>query len=150
MFDNKSIEKIKEKLIERNEKLSIAESVTAGFLQAAMASAEVALKFFEGGITTYNINQKVKHLKVDKNNAEECNCVSEQTANEMASGVCALFGTDWGIAVTGYRSRVIQARWSFYNFIIVGSSSYSNPGDFLDRSCAACGDLHCNGNYTSA
>jgi len=119
MFDNKSIEKIKEKLIERNEKLSIAESVTAGFLQAAMASAEFALKFFEGGITTYNINQKVKHLKVDKNNAEECNCVSEQTANEMASGVCALFGTDWGIAVTGYSTSVPESNFKLFAYFSI-------------------------------
>ena len=85
MFNSKLIDRIKENLIGRNEKLSVAESVTAGFLQAAMASAEMALKFFEGGITTYNINQKVTHLRIDKKKGEECNCVSEQTANEMAA-----------------------------------------------------------------
>jgi nicotinamide-nucleotide amidase len=114
MFDNKSIEKIKDKLIERNEKLSVAESVTAGFLQAAIASAELALKFFEGGITTYNINQKVRHLGIDKKKGEECNCVSEQTANEMALGVCELFGTDWGIAITGYATTVPESDFKLY------------------------------------
>ena len=114
MFDSKIIDKIKDKLIERNEKLSVAESVTAGFLQAAIASAEVALKFFEGGITTYNINQKVRHLGIDKKKGEECNCVSEQTANEMALGVCELFGTDWGIAITGYATTVPESDFKLF------------------------------------
>jgi nicotinamide-nucleotide amidase len=114
MFDSKAIDKIKEKLIGRNEKLSVAESVTAGFLQAAIASAEMALKFFEGGITTYNINQKVRHLKIDRKKGEACNCVSEQTANEMALGVCELFGTDWGIAVTGYATAVPESDFKLF------------------------------------
>ena len=114
MFNSKLIDRIKENLIGRNEKLSVAESVTAGFLQAAMASAEMALKFFEGGITTYNINQKVTHLRIDKKKGEECNCVSEQTANEMALGVCELFGTDWGIAITGYATSVPESDFKLF------------------------------------
>lgn len=109
MFNDKAIERIKEKLLGEKQTLSVAESVTAGFFQAAMASAEFALKFFEGGITTYNIQQKVRHLKVDKKKAEESNCVSAQTANEMAMGVCELFGTDWGIAITGYATPVPES-----------------------------------------
>ena len=114
MFNSKLIDRIKENLIGRNEKLSVAESVTAGFLQAAMASAEMALKFFEGGITTYNINQKVTHLRIDKKKGEECNCVSEQTANEMALGVCELFGTEWGIAITGYATSVPESDFKLF------------------------------------
>jgi nicotinamide-nucleotide amidase len=114
MFNSKAIDRVKENLIERNEKLSVAESVTAGFLQAAMASAEMALKFFEGGITTYNINQKVRHLGIDKKKGEECNCVSEQTANEMALGVCELFGTEWGIAITGYATTVPESDFKLF------------------------------------
>jgi nicotinamide-nucleotide amidase len=109
MFNTGIIDSIKEKLIARQEKLSVAESVTAGFLQAAAASADHALQFFEGGITTYNINQKVRHLKIDRKKGEECNCVSEQTANEMALGVCEHFGTDWGIAITGYATPVPES-----------------------------------------
>jgi nicotinamide-nucleotide amidase len=92
MFDSKAINTIRDTLIERKESLSVAESVTSGFLQASLATAEKALQFFEGGITTYNINQKVKHLHIDKEKGEACNCVSEEIANEMAKGVCRLFG----------------------------------------------------------
>lgn len=136
MFDNKAIDKIKEKLIERSEKLSVAESVTAGFLQAAMASAEVALKFFEGGITTYNINQKVRHLKIDDDKGEETNCVSEQTANEMALGVCDLFGTDWGIAVTGYATAVPESDFKLFAWFSVcynGKTIHAEKIDLNDE-----------------
>ena len=114
MFDSKVIDEIKNRLIERNEKLSVAESVTAGYLQAALASASLALKFFEGGITTYNINQKVRHLKIDRSAGEACNCVSEQTANEMALGVCELFGTEWGISITGYATTVPESDFKLF------------------------------------
>lgn len=119
MFDTGAIEKIKEKLIQLNEKVSVAESVTAGFLQAAIASADTALKFFEGGITAYNINQKVRHLHIDKHKAEECNCTSEQTANEMAVGVCQLFGTDWGISITGYNTAVPESDFRLFAYFSI-------------------------------
>ena len=116
MFNDKAIVVIKENLIRRNEKVSVAESVTAGLLQAALASGELALKFFEGGITTYNIDQKVRHLNIDRRNGEACNCVSEQTANEMARGVCVLFGTDWGISVTGYATAVPESNFKLFAY----------------------------------
>ena len=119
MFNSETIERIKEQLINSKQKLSVAESVTAGFLQAALASAELALQFFEGGITTYNIDQKVRHLGIDRKNGEECNCVSEQTANEMAMGVCKLFGTDWGIAITGYATSVPESGYKLFAFFSV-------------------------------
>lgn len=118
-FDTKAIDVIRDTLIENNQKLSVAESVTAGLLQAAMATAERALKFFEGGITTYNINQKVKHLHINREAGERCNCVSEQTVNEMALGVCRLFQTDWGIAVTGYATAVPESGHKLFAYYAI-------------------------------
>jgi len=53
-----------------------------------MFNAEFALQFFEGGIKAYNLHQKFRHLEIDRKKGEECNCVSEQTSNELALGVC--------------------------------------------------------------
>ena len=119
MFNQEKIDDIRNRLVTRSEKLSVAESVTAGLLQAAFASAETALKFFEGGITTYNIHQKVKHLQIDKANAAASNCVSEQTATEMAHGVCRLFGTDWGIGITGYATRVPESDFKLFAYFSI-------------------------------
>jgi PncC family amidohydrolase len=130
MFDTTAIETIKRVLLKKKEKLAVAESVTAGFLQAAMATAELALQFFEGGITTYNIHQKVRHLKIDKKRGEECNCVSMETANEMAAGVCELFGADWGISVTGYATAVPESTFKIFAYY---SICYHGKIKFTER-----------------
>jgi PncC family amidohydrolase len=80
----------------------VGESVTAGLLQTALASAENATAFFQGGITTYNAKQKYTHLHVNLQHAVSCNCVSEKVALEMALGVSRSFLSDWGIGITGY------------------------------------------------
>lgn len=82
--------------------IAVAESVTSGHLQAALSTAEDASIFFQGGITAYNIHQKFTHLQVDPTDAISCNCVSRQVSEEMAENVCSLFGSDWGIGITGY------------------------------------------------
>ncbi len=106
IFDIDMIRQLSRELSRRRETVAVAESVTAGLLQNAFAGCENASEFFQGGITTYNADQKYKHLHVDIVNALKCNCVSEQTAVEMASNVSRLFGTNWGIAVTGYASAL--------------------------------------------
>ena len=82
--------------------LAVAESLTAGNVQARVAAVSGASNFFLGGITAYTLEQKVKHLGVDRAAAAEVNCVSAEIAGQMARGACALFGADVGVATTGY------------------------------------------------
>ncbi len=93
---------IKEQLSIKNKTISVAESLTSGNLQAMICSISGASTFFEGGVTAYSIKQKAKLLLVDQKKAEECNAVSEYVASAMAEGVVKLFGSDYGIATTGY------------------------------------------------
>jgi PncC family amidohydrolase len=102
LIDDRALDDIKEYLIDRNETLAVAESVTGGILQTAFTSAIDASLFFQGGITVYNLGQKARHLHINSIHAEACNCVSDTVATEMAVGVCSLFSSHWGIAVTGY------------------------------------------------
>ncbi|WP_276372366.1 nicotinamide-nucleotide amidohydrolase family protein [Chryseolinea sp. H1M3-3] len=106
MYDSTVINALKDVLIKRDETIAVAESVTAGFLQAALSSAENASNFFQGGITAYNIGQKARHLHIEPIHAERCNCVSDRIAAQMALEVTQLFASDWGIAVTGYAAPV--------------------------------------------
>ena len=106
MYNDKVIEKIKSLLIERGQTIAVAESLTSGHLQVALASAENAAKFFQGGITAYNLGQKARHLKIEPIHAENCNCVSEKVASQMALNVIDLFSTDWSIGITGYAAPV--------------------------------------------
>ena len=118
MYDEKTIHGIKEILIQHQHTVSVAESVTAGHLQAALASAESAAQFFQGGITAYNLGQKSRHLNIEPIHAERCNCVSEKVATQMAVQVTKLFTSDWGIAITGYAAPVpecdVDALFAFY------------------------------------
>jgi nicotinamide-nucleotide amidase len=93
-------------LIKREETIAVAESVTAGDLQTALSLGKNAMDFFQGGITAYNLGQKTRHLRVDPIHGVACNCVSAKVAQTMAINVAQIFGSDWGIGITGYASPV--------------------------------------------
>ncbi len=82
--------------------LAVAESLTSGHLQALIGAISGASEFFVGGITAYTLDQKVRHLGVERTAAMEVDCVSDGIARQMARGACALFGSDVGLATTGY------------------------------------------------
>ena len=86
--------------------LSVAESMTCGWLQARIGSISGASEFFLGGLTAYTLPEKVKHLGVDREHAEAVNAVSAAVAEQMAIGACKLFGSDLALATTGYAERL--------------------------------------------
>jgi nicotinamide-nucleotide amidase len=100
------VDLIKEILIQNKKTLAVAESVTSGHLQVAFSQAKNASDFFQGGITVYNYGQKCRHLHIEPIHALQCNCVSQQVAEQMAIGVVKMFSSDYGIAITGYASTV--------------------------------------------
>ena len=104
MFNKTVLQEIADILFRKHDTVAVAESVTAGLLQSAFASANNATVFFQGGITAYNAKQKYTHLHVDVLHAVSCNCVSESIAAEMAMGASRSFLSDWGIGITGYAS----------------------------------------------
>lgn len=102
MYNEADISQIRNYMVGHHHTLAVAESVTAGHLQAALSLAAEATLFFQGGITTYNLGQKARHLNINPIHAMSCNSVSEQVAREMASHTCSLFSSDWSLAITGY------------------------------------------------
>jgi nicotinamide-nucleotide amidase len=99
--------------------VAAAESLTAGQVQAAIAAVSGASNYFRGGLTAYTLEQKVRHLGVDRGGAERCNCVSREVAEQMARGACALFDTELAVATTGYAEpdparsvRIPHAWWA--------------------------------------
>jgi nicotinamide-nucleotide amidase len=82
--------------------LAVAESLTAGNVQARVASVSGSSEYFLGGVTAYSLEQKVKLLGVDRAVAKKVKCVSAEVAEQMARGACALFGADVAVATTGY------------------------------------------------
>ena len=82
--------------------LAVAESLTCGRVQARIGQISGASEFFLGGLTAYSLDQKVRHLGVDRATAAPANSVSAAVAEQMARGVCTLFGSELGLATTGY------------------------------------------------
>jgi nicotinamide-nucleotide amidase len=82
--------------------LGIAESLTCGRVQAKVGEISGASDFFRGGVTAYTLDEKVRHLGVDRALAKRTNSVSATIAEQMARGACALFGSDVGVSTTGY------------------------------------------------
>jgi len=113
------MEGIGKKMVRRKQTIAVAESVTAGLLQFGLSTIPDARRFLQGGITAYNVAQKFKHLEVEPVHALAVNCVSQQVAAEMAHHVCALFGSHWGIGVTGYASPVPESGNKLFAFYAI-------------------------------
>lgn len=110
-------------LHQRNECISIAESVTSGFLQLAFSQMPNAEKFYKGGITAYTLEEKVKFLNLDYDEAKAVNCVSRHISEIMAQNVALLFDTEWSIATTGYATPVAEsdnAIFAYYSIVYRG------------------------------
>jgi nicotinamide-nucleotide amidase len=118
MYKKSVINLIGKALIDRNETISVAESVTAGHLQLALSLGENARQYFQGGITAYNIGQKSRLLNVEPIHAENCNCVSNLVAEQMAFRSLKIFTSAWSIGVTGYAAPVpecnINSLFAYY------------------------------------
>ncbi|RYY58109.1 MAG: nicotinamide-nucleotide amidohydrolase family protein [Chitinophagaceae bacterium] len=102
LFNNSTLQEIGVLLIDRKETLAVAESVTSGAIQLAISNIKNASRFFQGGITAFNIMQKFHHLAVEPMHALEVNCVSEEVARQMALNVAKRFSSTWAISITGY------------------------------------------------
>lgn len=82
--------------------LAAAESLTCGRVQARIGEISGASHFFLGGLTAYSLEEKVRHLGVDRASARRVDAVSADVAAQMARGACRLFGSDLALATTGY------------------------------------------------
>lgn len=106
IYSEEIINMVKDILVNNEETIAVAESVTSGHLQAAFSVGNEASKFFQGGITVYNIGQKARHLNIDPILCLKVNCVAEKIANDMAVEVSKLFASGYGVGITGYASIV--------------------------------------------
>lgn len=106
--------------------LAVAESVTCGGIQARVGRISGASEFFLGGITAYSAAIKVRHLGVDGAAAAPVNSVSAEIAAQMARGVCAMFGADFGLATTGYAEP--NAEWGVAAPFAYWAVAFAGPG----------------------
>lgn len=131
-FSKVLLDKISYYLRERNETISVAESVTSGFLQLAFSQMPSAEEFYNGGITTYTREQKVNHLDIDNEEAIDTNCVSRNITEIMALNVARLFGSDWSIATTGYSTPVPESDGEIFAYYAIAHHGQIIFSDRID------------------
>jgi nicotinamide-nucleotide amidase len=88
-------------LVERDMKISTAESCTGGLISSTLTNISGSSAYFERGIVCYTNASKVEILRVDEDTITKHGAVSMEVAMQMAEGVKSTSGSDIGIAVTG-------------------------------------------------
>lgn len=105
VYTTKEEESLEEALVsllkKKGKKIAMAESITGGLLAATLINVPGASAVLEESFVTYSNEAKHKRLGVKEETLLSCGAVSEETAKEMAEGVCRASGADVGIAVTG-------------------------------------------------
>jgi PncC family amidohydrolase len=81
--------------------LSVAESCSGGLICHQITNVPGSSDYFSGGIVAYSNYVKIQVLGVAQEVIQRHGAVSGPTVEQMASRVARLFGTDWGVAVSG-------------------------------------------------
>ena len=89
------------KLLEQHKTLAFAESCTGGLASSLVTDIGGSSEYLVGSAVTYTNEAKHKLLEVQEATLTSYGAVSEQTACEMAQGVRKLFGSDFGVGITG-------------------------------------------------
>ena len=97
---DKALDHIKEICIRNKWTVATAESVSSGVLQSLIGSEAEAGLFFEGGITTYNCQQKAKQLQIPEDICESCDGISPGMAELLAKNITKKFNCKLGISLT--------------------------------------------------
>jgi nicotinamide-nucleotide amidase len=90
-----------ELLMAQGQTLAVAESCTGGGLGQMLTETPGSSSYFMGGIISYANRIKVELLGVNPADLDTEGAVSELIASQMAAGVRAKLGTDWGVSITG-------------------------------------------------
>jgi nicotinamide-nucleotide amidase len=85
----------------KGQTLSVAESCTGGGLGQMLTDIPGSSEYFVGGIISYADRVKIDLLGVNPDDLAAGGAVSEIVARQMAVGVKAKLGTDWGVSITG-------------------------------------------------
>jgi nicotinamide-nucleotide amidase len=85
----------------KGQNLAVAESCTGGGLGQMLTDIPGSSEYFVGGIISYADRVKIDLLGVNPQDLATEGAVSEIVARQMAVGVKAKLGTDWGVSITG-------------------------------------------------
>ncbi len=88
-------------LLTQQQTVAVAESCTGGMLGSLLTDIPGSSAYFKGGVIAYENNVKVKMLGIEAELIAAQGAVSAEVAEQMAIGIKAKIGTDWGLGITG-------------------------------------------------
>ncbi|HMO18007.1 MAG TPA: CinA family nicotinamide mononucleotide deamidase-related protein [Oligoflexia bacterium] len=88
-------------LLERNLKISFAESCTGGRLSSEITKIPGSSNYFCGSVVSYSNEMKTDYLEVPRELIERVGAVSEECALFMAEGISSRTGVDIALSITG-------------------------------------------------
>lgn len=94
-------EQVVNKLIEKNYRISFAESCTGGLCCGTLVNVSNASKVLDMSFVTYANEAKVELINVNPDTIEKYGVVSEEVAGEMCKGVAEKAHSEVGVGVTG-------------------------------------------------
>ncbi|MDA8431520.1 MAG: CinA family protein [Nitrospiraceae bacterium] len=95
------IKEISDRLVQRELRLSVAESCTGGLISHEITNLPGASLFFELGVVSYSEESKKSVVGVGGSLLRKHGTVSEEAAVAMAEGVRKLAGVDVSLSITG-------------------------------------------------
>jgi len=98
---NNIFEYIKNRLEEKKEKITFAESCTGGLLVSNFTKVPGISHIFDGSVISYANEIKNRWLGVDKRVLEKFGAVSEETIQQMLLGILELSESDYAVAISG-------------------------------------------------
>lgn len=99
--DDTLISKTVEQLQQHKLTLAVAESLTAGLMQAELAQIQGVSAVLAGGVVAYNEDVKVEQLGIERHLIDTYSVVSGEVAAAMATNVRQKFSTNVGVGLTG-------------------------------------------------
>ncbi len=94
-------EAVGELLVNKNLRISVAESCTGGLVANTFTDQPGSSKYFDGGVVSYANHVKEQQLGVSSEDLKKVGAVSKEVALQMAKGVAERLQTDIGISTTG-------------------------------------------------
>ena len=88
-------------LLRTESTIAFAESCTGGLASSLVTDVPGSSEYLLGSAVTYSNMAKHKLINVSEESLEAYGAVSWQVACEMAQGVRELFGTTYGVGITG-------------------------------------------------
>lgn len=90
-----------QKLLANKETISFAESCSGGLASSLVTDVPGSSEYLLGSVVTYTNMAKNKLINVQQDTLDEFGAVSREVACQMATGVRKLFGSTYGVGITG-------------------------------------------------